>query len=118
PERIASRQLVTEVGMGEPDERTSPLEVAEDRQIGGAVLRDDPLHVMARRGDGRIGAEPWHDGGDPAALHHRGRLEAEPAPPARRLGPPPAERFGTPHAPELASADVVRSDLAEEGDGQ
>src|SRR5262249_50270697 len=99
--------------MGEPDEGTTPLEVAEDRQIGRAVLRDDPLHVVAGCGAGASGAEPWHDGGAAAPLHHGRRLEAEQALPARRLGRTHDERFSAPHARVLAPADVVRSDLAE-----
>ena len=100
PERVVSCQLVAEVGMGEPDERASPLDVAEDREIGRAVLGDDPVHVVSRRGDAarrRPAAARWWRR---AARGPWRSTEAQQALPARRLGRRPCTNDSAPPTPE------------------
>src|SRR5262249_13578756 len=79
----------------------------ERREVDGAVLGDDPLHVVARRGDGRPPPELGHDGRDEPTLDRRRRLEADDALPARRLAGAGHECLVPADPPLLPAPDVV-----------
>jgi ferritin-like metal-binding protein YciE len=70
-------QLVAVVGMGDRGQRLAALVDGQPLQLGGAVLGDDHVDLVARGGDHRAGVEPGHDPRLALAADGRGRRHAE-----------------------------------------
>src|SRR5207237_9385872 len=113
---IRRPQPLAEVRMRDLDESPSPVDVPQRRQVDRAVLRDDPLDVVARRRHERARRQGPDDGRDALAPDRRRRLEANHGPAARRLAGAHDERLVSPHAGVLPAPDVIRGHLSGEVD--
>ena len=70
-------QLVAEVRVGDRGQRLAALVDGQALELGGAVLGDDHVDLVAGRRDHRAGVEPGHDPRAQLAADRRGRRQAE-----------------------------------------